>query len=175
MTVEDLGESELAAQPRWYLVQARPRQAERAALNLEQQGYRVFHPRFRIERIRRGRRVMVEESLFPNYLFIRLQRWVDNWYPLRSTRGVARLVAFGNEPLPIDDALIETIRRRIGDQSPELVLHPGESVRIIAGPFQGLEAIFQTHQGQQRVRLLIELLHRQVVLTLPLGGIQRVG
>ncbi|MFB1486250.1 MAG: transcription termination/antitermination NusG family protein [Thiocapsa sp. C4-3m] len=52
--------------PRWYLVQSKPRQAERAEVNLVQQGYSVFHPQLMVERIRRGRRVVVEESLFPN-------------------------------------------------------------------------------------------------------------
>lgn len=106
-------ETGVEAEPLWYLVQSKPRQAERAAVNLVQQGYSVFHPQLMVERIRRGRRVTVEESLFPNYLFIRLRRWVDNWYPLRSTHGVARLVTFGPEPMPVEDVSIEEIRRRL--------------------------------------------------------------
>ncbi|NCA69360.1 MAG: transcription/translation regulatory transformer protein RfaH [Sphingobacteriia bacterium] len=161
--------------PRWYLVQSRPRQAERAELNLAQQGYQVFHPRMQVERVRRGRRVLVEESLFPNYLFILLQRWVDNWYPLRSTRGVARLVSFGQEPLPVPDALIDEIRRRAEGLASQPVLEVGEPVQIIAGPFHGIDAIFKAHQGEQRVQLLIELLHREVCVTLPLENIQRIA
>jgi transcriptional antiterminator RfaH len=160
-------------QPRWYLVQAKPRQAERAESNLMRQGYQVFHPRLKVERIRRGRRLETEESLFPNYLFIRLQRWVDNWYPLRSTRGVARLVGFGDEPLPVADVLIDEIQRRVSEQPTEPVLHCGQKVQILDGPFRGLDAIFKAHQGEQRVLLLIELLHRQVTLTIPIGSIRR--
>jgi transcriptional antiterminator RfaH len=165
--------SGLLGQPRWYLVQAKPRQAERAELNLMHQGYQVFHPRLKIERIRRGRRLETEESLFPNYLFIRLQRWVDNWYPLRSTRGVARLVGFGDEPLPVADVLIDEIHRRVSEQPKEPALHPGQNVQIIDGPFRGLDAIFKAYQGEQRVRLLIELLHRELTLTMPIGSIRR--
>ena len=32
------------------------------------------------------------EPLFPGYLFIRLDSTHDNWYPIRSTRGVNRVV-----------------------------------------------------------------------------------
>lgn len=159
--------------PQWYLVQSKPRQAERAELNLVQQGYCVFHPRLMVERIHRGRRVNVDESLFPNYLFIRLQRWVDNWYPLRSTRGVSRLVAFGREPLPVADALIEEIRRRLEVRPVEPALRLGQKVQIVDGPFRGLDAIFKAHQGEQRVQLLIEMLHRQVTVALPLADIRR--
>jgi transcriptional antiterminator RfaH len=173
MTPEPEGGPEDLGRPHWYLVQAKPRQAERAELNLMRQGYRVYHPRIMVERIRRGRRIVAEESLFPNYLFIRLQRWVDNWYPLRSTRGVARLVAFGHEPLHVDDDLIEEIRRRLLERPSEPALSIGQRVQIVDGPFRGLDAIFKSHQGEQRVQLLIELLHRQVTLTLPLASIRR--
>jgi transcriptional antiterminator RfaH len=165
--------STAADRPRWYLVQSRPRQAERAEFNLRNQGYTVYHPRLSVERVRRGRRLCCEESLFPNYLFIRLQRWVDNWHPLRSTRGVARLVGFGNEPQPVDDALIDDIRCRLSERPAEPALKPGQPVRIVEGPFRGLDAIFQTYDGEQRVCLLIELLHRQARLTLPLTGIRK--
>ncbi|MFB1488249.1 MULTISPECIES: transcription/translation regulatory transformer protein RfaH [unclassified Thiocapsa] len=166
-------ETGLEAAPQWYLVQAKPRQAERAEVNLVQQGYSIFHPQLMIERIRRGRRVTVEESLFPNYLFISLRRWVDNWYPLRSTRGVARLVSFGREPLPVDDAMIEEIRRRIEARPAQPSFSPGQKVEIIEGPFRGLDAIFKIHQGERRAQLLIELLHRQVTLTIPIADIRR--
>lgn len=154
-------------EPRWYLLQSKPRQVERAKLNLEQQGYQVFLPRVRVERVRRRQRSLIEEPLFPNYLFIRLQRWVDNWYPLRSTRGVARLVAFGAEPLPVDDRIIEEIVRRSAAFAVPSDLVSGQRVEILDGPFAGLSAIFQAKQGERRVRLLIELLHREVALSLP--------
>lgn len=165
--------STVTERPCWYLVQSRPRQAERAEFNLRNQGYVVYHPRLSVERIRRGRRRCCEESLFPNYLFIRLQRWVDNWHPLRSTRGVARLVGFGGEPQPVDDVLIDNIRRRLSERATEPALKAGQRVQVVEGPFRGLDAIFQAYDGEQRVCLLIELLHCQTRLTLPLDGIRR--
>ena len=80
-------------QPNWYLLQCKPRQDERAHLNLMQQNYQVFHPQLVSERVIRGKRQRVQESLFPGYLFIQLSR-DDNWAPLRSTRGVSRFVEF---------------------------------------------------------------------------------
>jgi len=159
--------------PLWYLVQTRPRQAERAETNLACQGYRVFHPRVVVERIRRGRRVPCEESLFPNYLFIRLRRWVDNWYPLRSTRGVARLVAFGEDPLPVEDRLIDEIQRRLEGPPITPTFEAGEAIEIVEGPFRGLDAVFKAHKGADRVLLLIDMLHRQVTVTLPAASVRR--
>ncbi len=158
---------------RWYLIQSRPRQADRAQENLSRQGYTTFQPRFQVPRIRRGRRMQVETELFPNYLFIRLNRWSDNWYPVRSTRGVARMVTFGSDPLPVADALIEAIRERIAQRQVEPAFKPGDAVELIDGPFAGLNAVFAAERDEERVVLLIELLHRQLRVTAPVTSIRR--
>ncbi|NCC27994.1 MAG: hypothetical protein EOM22_07560 [Gammaproteobacteria bacterium] len=49
------------------MVQSKPRQAQRAEINLMRQGYVVYHPRILLERVRRGKRHAVEDSLFTNY------------------------------------------------------------------------------------------------------------
>lgn len=159
--------------PRWYLVQSRPNQAERAEANLLRQGYITFLPRFSVHRVRRGRRVEVKAALFPNYLFIRLNRWSDNWYPLRSTRGVSRLVTFGADPLPVPESLIDAIRSRLEQQTVEPKFQPGEQVELVDGPFCGLNAIFAAQHDEERVILLIELLHRQLRITTPIGSIRK--
>lgn len=158
---------------RWYLIQSRPQQAQRAEDNLARQGYQVYYPRYPIERIRRGRRCTSEAALFPNYLFICLDRWSDNWYPIRSTRGVARLVRFGTEPLPVPHGLIDAIRQRIEHRQVTPAYQPGDRVEITDGPFRGLEAIFRAQRDDERVILLIELLHRQLEVTASAGSIRR--
>ena len=113
--------------------------------------------------------------MFPNYLFIQLNRWGDNWYPIRYTRGVARLVSFGEQPLPVADALIGEISRRIAQRGIEPAFRPGERVELFDGPFRGLDAIFAAQRDGARVILLIELLQRQLRVTVPAGAVRRVA
>ena len=123
-----------ASNPQWYLVQARPRQAALAVEHLERQGYCVFHPRLHVEQLRRGRPVVVEQALFPDYLFIRLQAGVDNFGPVRSTRGVAQLVGFGNVPVPFDAALVEGLRRHLAAPAAGAPGGRGEADSAPGGP-----------------------------------------
>ncbi|MCY1392743.1 Transcription antitermination protein RfaH [compost metagenome] len=157
----------------WYLVQCKSRQDERAEENLARQGYTCYRPQFACERIVRGRRVVVSESLFPGYLFIQLTLR-DNWGPLRSTRGVLRVVAFGAQPLAIDDAIIDELRlhEAQGDVQPELV--SGEPVRINEGPFAELQAIYLGMDGDERVIVLLNFLQRQQQLSLPVSGVSKL-
>jgi hypothetical protein len=93
----------------------------------------------RVEKLRYGRKQALAELLFPGYLFIRLDRVNDNWHPIRSTRGVNRIVRFNGDPLPVQDEVIEQIRARLeGAAAQESYLNPGERVQITEGAFARL-------------------------------------
>lgn len=160
---------------RWYLIHCKPREDERALENLERQGFECFRPARLVERRRNGRKCTVPDPLFPNYLFIRLDRVHDNWAPIRSTRGVIHIVRFNEFPLPIADAIIEGIRSRLAADSVEPYLKPGERVRITEGAFAQFEAIFVANDGQDRVVLLLNILQRNQELSFPLDTVRKLG
>ena len=158
-------------QAAWYLVHCKPRQDERAEEHLLRQGYACYRPRLQRERLVRGRRQSVVESLFPGYLFIQLNP-DSNWSPLRSTRGVNRLVRFGEYPLQVPSSLIDSLQERTPSE-PQPLLQPGDRVRIVDGSFAELEAIFLSMDGEERVVLLMKLLNREHRLSLPLTSVRR--
>jgi transcriptional antiterminator RfaH len=157
----------------WYLIHTKPRQEAVALENLERQGYRCFLPLMRREKVARGRLRLVDEPLFPRYLFIWLESSLhsQSWTPIRSTRGVTRLVTFGKEPARVPAVLIEGIERQQEAlaQAPQRVFAPGDGVLIVDGPFAGMEAIYQESDGERRVMVLIELMNRQVKVPLEPG------
>lgn len=159
----------------WYLLQCKPRQDARAEDNLLRQGYPCFRPLLHREKRSGGRIQKIEESLFPGYLFIQLNPQ-GNWAPLRSTRGVSRLVVFSGYPLPVSAQLIEQLRERsqlAAVQKAAPLLQAGEKVRITEGPFAELEAIFHSMDGLQRAVLLLNMLNRQQQIHLPLSSLAR--
>jgi transcriptional antiterminator RfaH len=162
--------------PRWYVIQCKGGESFRAAENLDNQGYELFHPVLEVQKKRRGRLVWLSEPLFPHYLFIRLDRLASNWRPIRSTRGVLRIVTFGDTPLPVDDALIETLREQGSDRqdaTANVYFRAGEAVEITEGPFKALQAVFASHKGDERAIVLLNLLHRQQQLEMPVAHLRR--
>lgn len=156
----------------WFLVQCKASQDERAEINLLHQGYTCFRPTHRRERVLHGRRRVVCQSLFPSYLFIQLGA-NDSWSPLRSTRGVSRVVAFGGKPLPVRDELITQLHERDGDTPMDIHFICGERVRITDGPFIELEAIFLEMEGEERVVLLMQFLEREQRIRMPLSDVSK--
>jgi transcriptional antiterminator RfaH len=154
----------------WFLIHTKPRQEVIALENLERQGYACYLPMLPTEKLRQGKLVTVREPLFPRYLFIQLGQGAtsQSWSPIRSTRGVSRLVSFGNEPARVPENLIQMLQARDTDrnQNVQTLYKSGDKVLIQEGPFAGLEAIYQMKDGEGRVMVLIELMSKPAQLKL---------
>ena len=165
----------LKSNPRWYLIQTKPRQEARAEENLRRQCFDCYRPQKKSD----SSTGKTEEPLFPGYLFIRLDRHLDNWYPIRSTRGVARVVSFGGEPTPVRDELIEQLRQRLTTSAiKKTQFQPGERVQLHGGSFNELEAIFVSSDGGERSVILLNLLQREQKIRVPtryLNGYASLG
>lgn len=162
----------------WYVVHTKPRQEQRALLNLTQQGYECYLPLVNTEKLRQRVFKLVPEPLFSRYLFIRLDTSLagKSWGPIRSTIGVCRLVTFGSEPAKVDAELIEVLRtRHSGVQEPQRLFSPGEAVQIKDGPFAGLQAIYQMSDGESRAMVLIEILSRSTRLAISPASLRKIA
>lgn len=150
----------------WYLIHTKPRQENRALQNLERQGYQCYLPILRAEKLRLNTLEVVEEALFPRYLFIRLGHGETSksWTPIRSTNGVSRLVSFGMEPAKVDESLVNLLKQQesLMQGHPTPLFVPGERVRLTEGAFSGLEGMYQMTDGNHRVMVLIEILSKPV-------------
>lgn len=159
---------------RWYLIQTKPRQEARAQEHLQRQHFECYRPLKSGELKKRSSRLANEEELFPGYLFIRMDQIHDNWYPIRSTRGVARIVTFGGHPVPVQDELIEQIRQRLSTPAPKAEFKQGEHVLIKAGELCDIEAIFLASDGTERAVILLNLLQREQKVVLPISSLLRM-
>lgn len=163
----------------WYLVHTKPRQEACALQNLERQGYECYLPRLPTERLRKGALAVSDEPLFPRYLFIRLGLGDTSrsWAPIRSTRGVSRLVRFGLEPARVDDDLVAHLREREAtlQARPQPLFGHGERVQLTAAPFAGIEGVFQMAEGERRALVLIEILSKPVAVRVAPASLRKLG
>lgn len=148
----------------WYLAQCRPREEERALLNLQNQGIEAFYPYAEVKKLYRRKMVTRTEALFPGYIFIHADLNIISSVTLRSTRGIRSLVRFGAGPCTVPNELVydlmlhcdsDELRNQLSD-----LPRPGDKVRIEQGPFAGLEAIYQEADGDTRAILLLTLLQK---------------
>jgi transcriptional antiterminator RfaH len=153
----------------WYLIMTKPKQDEVAECNLKQQGFELYRPKCRQVKTRRGKQVAVLESLFPRYIFIKLDDQQQNWAPIRSTKGVMQLVRFGTQAAKVDEALINQLKHQEQaalNEPSDTSYKKGDKLRIESGAFYGLEAIFEGYDSDQRIIVLMNILGQQQKLTM---------
>lgn len=148
---------------KWCIVSAKPRQEMVALSNLENQGYQVYLPRISMQKRRRDKWRSVSEPLFPGYLFVQLSLGQDSVASIRSTYGVLGLVRFGAHIPSLDGSLIDWFKQQERQQSEQPqaaddLFKPGAPVAILAGPFAGLQAVYEMSVSSERALLLINLL-----------------
>ena len=108
----------------------------------------------------------VTEPLFPGYLFVSLVLGADDPAPIRSTVGCIGLVRFGQNHAPVPSGLIAALQGTSdGAVDAPLPFNQGDKVRLIAGPFAGIEAVFDMPRGEDRAQVFLELLGKVQRLT----------
>lgn len=148
----------------WYALRVKPHKERFVYRQLRAREVDVFFPSVRVTP--KNPRAARERPYFPGYIFVRadLNRLgVNN---LNWTPGAHGLVSFGESPATVPDGLIQELKRRlerIRAQGGLLFdeLKPGDKVRIVDGPFEGYEAIFDMRlPGRDRVQVLLAFLSR---------------
>ena len=154
----------------WYAVQTKPQEELRATHNLNNWSVETFAPTWRQHQYNRlrGNISSTLRPLFPGYIFARFDV-LKSLRKINNTRGVLRVVSFGNRPVPIHEEIIEFIRARVKDGVVEMDDHfqAGDRVRIKEGPLAGLVGIFQRNAGSNdRVSVLMTTIKYQSHVTI---------
>jgi len=155
----------------WYVVHTKPRKESLAEANLQRQDFETYLPWYRRVARNRGTWREIIEPLFPRYLFLRIDPNQQTVAPIRSTLGVTTLVTFGQRLAPVPDEIIDAIRQNADAQTgvqlaPAHQFKRGDTVTITAGPFEGLQGLFDSSSGAQRVALLLDILGKSTRVVL---------
>ena len=150
----------------WFVVYCKSREELRAQQNLENQGIHSFFPKIRKQKIIRGKKTVVEEALFPSYLFVFVDQEDSHFPRIRSTRGINDFVRFGNKIASVSEKLIKRLEGACHsinelEVDTESLLKNGDKVEILSGSFQGLTAIFKEQDGLNRSMLLLKVLNQE--------------
>tara|TARA_B100000795_G_scaffold263884_1_gene243650 strand:+ start:593 stop:1087 length:495 start_codon:yes stop_codon:yes gene_type:complete len=154
----------------WLVIHTKSSEEVRAEKNLKNQGFKTYLPMYKKEVVR-GRSIKNTMSpLFPRYLFLEYNRSQPS--PdiglIRSTFGVHQLLKIHEKPLEIKNEIISALRVRenLKKSNVESYYQKGDKIIIKAGPFKGIEAIFQCEDKEKRAVLLFDLINKPTLISL---------
>jgi transcription antitermination factor NusG len=154
---------------RWYVVHCEAQRDRQVATLTQSGGLESYAPRIPKTRKRNG-----DKALFPGYVFVRMSLSGGAWGSMRRLPGVRSLVEIGGGPCPVDDTVVEAIRRWVASRPvPSSSPRVGERVTVRSGAFAQLEGIVcETLSGTARVAVLMDMMRRQVRVVLPLDSVE---
>ena len=143
----------------WIVAQTKPRQEIFAEAELKKYGFGVYCPLARFTVRHAGKINHRVEPLFSRYLFVADS---NQSAALRRIRYISDVLMQGDRFARVSDAVIDAIRARetngAVDINPPVRSSPGCSVRVTAGPMEGMMAIYQRQRGEDRAIVLLRVL-----------------
>jgi len=70
------------------------------------------------------------------------------------------------------EGMVEALMTR--DEPKESLFQRGDRVRVSSGPFAGLEGVFDEDDSMNRVVILLEFMHKQQRLSVPVGDVRQL-
>lgn len=160
-----LGAAQASPAAPWVALLVKPRAERAVETGLGRSGLETFVPWYRTRRRWSDRTAVIEQNLFPGYLFCR-SRFEDRRIVLGHP-GVRGVVSFDRTPAIIPDEEILALQRAISSALPVRpwqLLRKGQRVRIARGALAGLEGTLSRDPTACRVVLTVSALQRSVAV-----------
>ncbi len=164
----------VAAEREWYVLYSKPQKEDYARFHLSAKGLEVFFPQLWFPQCAKKRKRLV--PLFPNYLFVRLKLFSEEFSYAKWSPGVSRVVSFNGIPASVDNAIMDFLMKQVnrnGIIEARPSLKSGQEVGITGGPFDGLVGVIQEPPNARgRVKILLQLLNRPTKVDVPVQFIK---
>jgi transcriptional antiterminator NusG len=148
------------------------------SLGMQDKIFNVVVPTEKKIKIKGGKRVEVEEKVYPGYVLVDMVVTDDSWYVVRNTPRVTGFVGAGVNPVPLNKdemaALFKTMDDTQGAKH-NIDLITGEIVRIADGPFKDLEGkVDAIDQERGKIRVLVSMFGRETPVELDFLQIKKI-
>jgi transcriptional antiterminator NusG len=181
-----MARQQVTGEKHWYVLHTYSGYEDSVAFNLKQRIesmgmedkiFNVLVPKEKKIKIKEGKRVTVEEKIFPGYVIVEMIVTDDSWYVVRNTPNVTGFVGSGTIPTPISEAEITFLQKRMGVEEPKYKIDvtPNDLVRIMDGPFKDYEGkVSEIDDEKGKVKVLVSIFGRETPIELDFLQIKKI-
>ena len=148
------------------------------SLGMQDKIFDVIVPTEKNIKIKGGKRVEVEEKVYPGYVLVDMIVTDDSWYVVRNTPRVTGFGGAGVNPVPVSP---EEIDRLLGRMKKEegakhaIDMQVGETILITDGPFKDLEGkVNSVDKERGKINVLVSMFGRETPVELDFLQIRKI-
>ena len=179
---KEINRLESSQKAKWYVVHTYSGHENKVKVNIEKivenRGMQdlilsiVVPTEDRVE-LKNGQRKVKTRKMFPGYVIVKMIVTNESWYLVRNTQGVTGFVGHGSEPIPLTDEEV----RRMGIEKVyiQLDIEPGDSVKVINGPFESFMGVVEeVNMDKQTLKVRISMFGRDTPVELEFGQVDKI-
>lgn len=149
------------------------------SLGMHDKIFNVIVPVEKKIKIKAGKRVEVEEKVYPGYVLVDMIVDDNSWYVVRNTPRVTGFVGAGVNPVPLNKKEVDELFGRMdkGEQKTkhQIDVEVGEIVRISDGPFKDLEGkVNDVDKERGKIKVLVSMFGRETPVELDFLQIKKL-
>jgi transcriptional antiterminator NusG len=147
------------------------------SLNMHDKIFDVVVPTEKKIRVKGGKRVVEEERVYPGYVLVEMIVDDESWYVVRNTPRVTGFVGSGTQPVPLTEAELNALMRRMEEDAPKhkVDLAIDDLVTIVDGPFKELEGkVGEIDESRGKVKVLVAMFGRETPVELDFLQVKKV-
>lgn len=147
------------------------------SLGMQDRIFNVIVPTEKKIKIKAGKRVEVEEKIYPGYVLVDMIVTDDSWYVVRNTPRVTGFVGAGVNPVPLSEQEVSYLFSKMEKDTTKHAMdyEIGESIQIIDGPFKDLEGkISEVDTERGKIRVLVSIFGRETPVELDFLQVKKI-
>ena len=147
------------------------------SLGMNDKIFNVIVPTENKIKIKGGKRVEVEEKIYPGYVLVDMIVTDDSWYVVRNTPRVTGFVGAGVNPVPLKKEEVDYLFKKMDGATAKhnIDIAIGETVRIADGPFKDLEGkVNSVDQERGKVKVLVLMFGRETPVELDFLQVKKI-
>jgi len=146
-------------------------------LDMADKIFDVIVPKEKQIEIKNGKRRVVEKKIFQGYVLVELILDNESWYAVRNTPNVTGFVGSGEDPTPVSEEEISSIKKRMGVEDPKhkIDFSVDEIVNITDGPFKGFDGnISEIDEQKGKIKVMVNIFGRETPVELDSLQVEKV-
>jgi len=174
---------------RWYVVHAysgyekqvmRSLQERIKHAEMEDLFGQIIVPTEEVVEMKAGQKRKSERKFFPGYVFVEMEMTEATWHLIKATPRVLGFISgTADRPAPISEREAEAMLSRIRDSEdkprPRTLFEPGETVRVVDGPFADFSAVVEEiNYEKSRLQVAVAIFGRSTPVELEFSQVEKV-
>lgn len=147
------------------------------SMNMGDKIFRVLVPMEDELQIKDGKKKILKRKVYPGYVMVEMVMTDDSWYVVRNTPGVTGFVGSGSKPIPLREAEVKQILRKMGfeDQRIRVDFQIKQNVRVSSGPFENFIGIIEEiYPEKGKLKVLVSMFGRETPVELEFTQVEKL-